>query len=51
MARVLLMKPIDQEYYIIAPNLGLGYLASSKKRRTLCGNIGLWTVKNRLRRF
>lgn len=32
MARVLLMKPIDQEYYIIAPNLGLGYLASSLKR-------------------
>ena len=31
MARVLLMKPIDQEYYIIAPNLGLGYLASLKE--------------------
>ncbi len=32
MARILLMKPIDTEYYIIAPNLGLGYLASSLKK-------------------
>lgn len=31
MARVLLMKPIDEEYYIVAPNLGLGYIASSLK--------------------
>ncbi|MDP3732296.1 MAG: radical SAM protein [Candidatus Omnitrophota bacterium] len=32
MARILLMKPIDEEYYIIAPNLGLGYIASSLKK-------------------
>ncbi|MDP2905308.1 MAG: radical SAM protein [Candidatus Omnitrophota bacterium] len=32
MARILLMKPIDSEYYIIAPNLGLGYLASALKK-------------------
>jgi len=32
MAKILLMKPIDNEYYIIAPTLGLGYLASSLKR-------------------
>ncbi len=32
MAKILLMKPIDEEYYIIAPNLGLGYLASSLRR-------------------
>ncbi len=31
MARILLMKPIDEEYYITAPNLGLGYIASSLK--------------------
>lgn len=31
MAKILLMKPIDPEYYIIAPNLGLGYIASALK--------------------
>ena len=29
MKRVLLVKPISRYYYTLAPNLGLGYIASS----------------------